>query len=426
MLPFFALLPLQWLALAETPLGQARLHKVAILGLAALIIAHYPLRRYAPTLRTSAVFVVANLYLVAMIAAVQAYTGRPLQSSADPFLYLLAFIALSALFFRIAAGYEPAALRMLRYAPLILCTSLILGFSIAMALNGVNPAGVFGQAIATADPELFQKEIFKSAFAGLGIDEEDVRGNLRHEIFGSVLLSMFVGSWAIREGTPPTRSHHRAYRVGMLLGVLLLTLSLSRAILIAAMVWPVLAMLRSVRRGELRPSQIAIIYGAVVGLGGLLASGFGLVIYNRFFTDTTGYEGRAGNYLDAFNALPDVWVTGGYETGGVSSHNFVFDTLLRNGIFAALPAAIVLGSLLFFFVALAVRLPRLSASMVPVVAALVPPLVRIATSGGGLIPPIEWVALAFVVGVLAAGRRQQRETVSGTRSSPGDMASNVG
>lgn len=401
---FFLLLPLQWVSLGGTPLGQARPHQVATLCLAVVILAQYPLHRYAPVLRSSAVFVVANLYMVGIIAAVQVYNGNGPQAAVQQLLYLVAFVALGGLFCRLAGGQDRPVLLTMRSAAAVLCISLLLGLSLAMVVNGVNPATVLGQTIATADPEVFQKEVFKSAFSGFGLDDEFVQGSLRHEIFGSVLLTMLISTWAMRAGSTPTRRHRRVYVAAMVLGTGLLTISLSRSVLIAALAWPLLVLFRSLRRGELLPRQIVIFYMAVCAAGGLIASGLGSVIVNRFLTDTTGYETRAGNYSDALSAVPDVWVTGGYDTSGQSSHNFVVDTFLRNGIMATIPAVVILAFLLVVFVLLMARLHRLPAELVPVVAALALPLVRLGTSGGGLIPPVEWVALAFVAGALTVWR----------------------
>lgn len=400
----FVLLPLQWFGVASTPLGQSRLHQIAILGFAVCVLAHYHLRTYAPVLRATAVFVIANLYMVVATAAVLAYRGSGPAAPVQQLLYLIVFVALATYFFRVAAGREPGVVEDLRRVAALLCVSLLLGFTVAMLVNGVNPAAVLGRTIAAGDPEIFQKEVFKSAFAGFGLDEESVKGNLRHEIFGSVLLSMLISTWAMRVGSTPTRRQVTVYRVAMVTGAVLLAVSLSRSVLIAAAVWPLLVVLRSARRGELSTRQVGILFGCAAALGLLLVSGLGLVIANRFLTDTTGYEARAGNYGDAFAAIPDHWVTGGYDTSGVSSHNFLFDTLLRNGIFALLPALVIVATLLVVFVMMAARLYRLPAAMVPVVAALALPLVRAGTSGGGLIPPVEWLTLAFVAGVLTAWR----------------------
>jgi len=407
-LALFALLPLQWFAVASTPLGQSRLHQIAILGFASCVLARYHLRVYAPVLRTSAVFVIANVYMVAAVAAVLVFQGKGPGAAVQQLLYLVVFVALGGFFFRVATGQEPRILDALRKTAAVLCVSLLIGFAVAMMVNGVNPVAVLAKSIATGDPEIFQKEVFKSAFAGFGLDEEMVKGNLRHEIFGSVLLSMLVSTWAMRERSAPTRRQLTVYRAAMVVGVVLLAVSLSRSILIAAVVWPLLVVLRSGRRGELSTRQVAILFGFAAAMSGLLVSGVGAIIANRFLTDTTGYESRAGNYGDAFAAVPGHWVTGGYDTAGVSSHNFLLDTLLRNGIFALLPAAVIVVALLVIFVVLAARLHRLPSSMVPVVAALALPLVRLGTSGGGLIPPVEWLTLAFVAGVLTAWRARQR------------------
>ncbi|MDQ3104041.1 MAG: hypothetical protein M3Q87_02245 [Actinomycetota bacterium] len=402
---FFLLVPLQWVGLGSTPLGDARLHQVATIGLGLLLLLRWPLRAYAPVLRTGAVFVLANLYMIAAIAGAQMYNDLGIAPPAQQLLYLVICAAFAVLFYRIASGQEAWGIPTLRFVGAAAGVSLVVGLGVAMTVNGINPATVMAQTIATADPAIFQKEVFKSAFAGFGLDEERVVGNLRHEMFGSVLLAMLVSTWAMRVGPEPTRAHILAHRTGLVIGVLVLTVSLSRSVLIAALVWPLLALMRTAGRGELSARQIALGMLSLAGLAGLVVSGLGAVIYNRFATDTTGYKSRVGSYADAFATLPDVWVTGGYATRNISSHNLVFDTLLRNGVFAALPAAVVAGVVVVAFVLLAAQVHRQPPWFVPVVGVLALPLIRMWTSGGGTVPPNEWVALAFVLGVLSWWRR---------------------
>ncbi len=410
-LAFFALLPLQWFVVVASPLGQTRLHQIAMLLFALTLLLRIPLWSYTPVLRTARVFVIANLYLVAVIAAVATYRGDSIESSVRQLAYLVVFIALAGYFYRIADGREPRILDALRFTATITCMSLLVGFTIAMLVNGVNPAAVLAQSIAAADPEIFQKQVFKSSFTGFGFDEESVRGNLRHEIFGAVLLSMLVSTWAMRVGQRPTNRQVLAYRAAILLGVLLLVISLSRSILIATAVWPLLTVWRSLRRGQLQGRQIALLFGSFAATSVLLASGFGTVLVNRFVSDTTGYESRVEKYSEAFAAIPDYWVFGGFRTEGVSSHNFVVDTLLRDGIFAAVPAAVIVVTMLLVFGWLSLRLHVMPAALVPMVAALALPLVRAGTSGGGQIPPVEWVALGVLVGVLTAWKSRSYESV---------------
>jgi len=408
LLVFFALLPLQWVVpVGSTPLGQGRMHQLAILGLTAFVLLHYRPRVHAPVLHTAAVFVLANLYMFGAIAATQFYRGEGFAGVLEPVLFLVSFVALGGLVYRVAQGLEPASERALRWAAPVLIASLSIGLSVAMLVNGINPAAVLGQTVAQADPEVFQKEVFKAAFAGFGLDDDRVQGNLRHEMFGSALLAMTVSTWAMRRGPAITPREQFGYRVAMVAGVLLLTISLSRSVLIAAAVWPLLVVLRSLRRGELSLRQIGLLMTALLGFGVLVLTGLGTVIFNRFATETTGYQARTDNYANALEALPDVWVVGGYVTADVSSHNFILDYLLRNGVFAAVPAVVIVALVAAVVVLLAIRLHREPAWLVPVTAALVLPLVRLGTAGGGQIPPVEWVALAFVAGVLASWRRSR-------------------
>jgi len=407
LLPLLVLLPLQWFGLGSTPLGSARLHQVTLLAVAALILLRLRLKAYAPLCRTAAPLVLGVLYLELSWAALELYRGTLPTGAVQGLLYLGAFLAIGTCFYRAASGIEPGLVSLLRWSGPLACVSLLVAFSIAMLINGINPTNVLGRTVATADPEVFQKEIFRSSFAGFGLDPDMVRGNLRHEVFGALLLSLLVSTWAMKVGARVTAAQQGAYRAAVATGVALLALSLSRSVLIAATLWPMLALLRSARRGGLTRRQLLTAAVAVSAGGTLVLTGIGLVIWNRFTTDTTGYEARAENYGTAFQALGDHWLTGGYETGGQSTHNFVLDSTLRGGILAGFAALVVLVFAAARWARLVLLLPRRAEWLVPVTAALGLPLVRMGTSGGGLIPPVEWVALAFVFGVLAVRPSRQ-------------------
>jgi hypothetical protein len=404
LLVLFAILPLQWIAVPAVPFGMDSLHELAILCFTVFLLVRLRARTYAPALKTGAAFVVVNLYMIGAIAASQVYLGLPLVPVARQLLYLASALAIAGYFCRAVRVKDPAVIAVARLSSVVLCVSLLIGLGLAMAVNGVNPVAVLGRTLAAGDPEIFQKEIFKSAFEGFGRAEGEVAGNLRHEVFGALLLSMLVSTWAMRVGADPTRWQRRLYRLSMVLGIGLLLLSMSRAVLLAAIMWPLLAALRNLRRGEMSGRQLAVVGAGVVALGGVAVSGLGTVLYNRFFIDTASYEGRAGHYSDAVESVGDHWVTGGYDTVGQSTHNLVFDTLLRNGIFAALPALLLVGLVAATMVWLVARLDRLPPSMVAVTAALALPLVRMVTIGGGAISPVSWLTLGFVLGVLAARR----------------------
>ncbi len=399
------LLPLQWFPFVTSPLGQTRLHQAAIFAFMLYVFARYSMRTYAPILRASAMFVIANLYFVGAVAAVSMYRGDGAGTAVQHLLYVLVFIAFAGFVYLVAAGREPRVLGVLRSAAVLVCVSLLVGLAAAMLVNGVNPLAILGQSIASGDPEVIEKQLYRSAFAGFGLDEDEFKGNLRHEIYGSVLLSMLISTWAMRIGPAPSPRQRAFYRGALMVGALLLALSFSRAVLIAAACWPLLLVWRSARRGELTPRQVAAVFVAAAAGAVLLVSGLGAVISNRFVADTDGYEARVGNYGVALREIPAHWLTGGFDTVNVSSHNFVVDTWLREGVFAFVPAAVIVATVLVVFVGLAWRVDQLPLHLVPVVTALALPLVRMGTSGGGSISPVQWLVLAFVAGALAAWRR---------------------
>jgi hypothetical protein len=270
--------------------------------------------------------------------------------------------------------------------------------------NGVNPVGVLQRTIAAADPELLQKELFRSSFVGYGYDSETVRGNIRHEVFGAVLLAMYVAAWAegLAPGSPGWGRFIR--RAGMVACAGLLLMSMSRAVLIAAAAWPLISVMRSVRTFSVTRRQMAVVYGALAGIGLLVVSGVGRVIWIRFTQDTTSYESRGGLYEQAFQGIRQNFWTGGFETAGESSHNFVVDAWLRGGVLVAIAAAGVLLLLFVNWATLLVRLPLEPLWMVPIAAAFALPIDRMLTAGGGLIPPVSWMALALVAGAFTYRR----------------------
>lgn len=405
-LAMLSALSLQWFVVASTPLLVGRLHHVALLGFTAVAFAYYRLRAHTPVLRVAMPFVLATVYMLTVWAVVEVYQGDLPLKPVQQFMYLGAFLAVGTFFYRAASGREPTAVGLLRWTAAACCVTVTLGLVISMLANGVNPLGVVQQSIAAADPEILQRELFRSSFTGFGYDEETVRGNIRHEVFGAVLLTMYVSGWAERFRPPTAPTHRAAYRASMIFAVVLLLVSLSRSILLAAALWPVIAFVRSTVTGRLTVTQIRLGFGGLAVIALAAASGFAAVLFNRFTTDTSSYENRGDALRAAVQGIRTHFLTGGVESIGFgeSSHNFVLDAWLRGGVFVALPAAAVVVILVGLWITLLARVPREPGWMLPVTAALALPLVRLVTSGGGLINPVEWVALGFIAGVLAMRR----------------------
>jgi hypothetical protein len=415
----FAALPLQWYVIATTPVGLLRLHQVAILVFALIVLCRYRPRAARPVWQNAWPFLLANIIMLGLWTVMQVYNQQSPGSFVQEFLYLGVFVAFGLFAFRAVTGKESGAIELLRWAAGAAALSVLIALTYSMIRNGVSPPKVFADAIRTGNPEIVQKQLFKSAFAGFGYDEATVRGNLRHEVFGAVLAAMYVSAWAQRCRPLLGRAQRIMFQLSMLLGGLLLVTSLSRSVILAAAAWPIISIYRSTRTFTLSRRQVVISSVTAVAAMLALASGFAQVLWNRFSTDTSSYQARQGLYQQAFSDVHSHFLTGGVDTVGASSHNFVLDALLRGGIFVAIPAVVVLLCVVLTWLALLMRLHREPDWMVPIVAALVLPIVRLVTSGGGLINPVEWVILGFVAGVLAAHRVAQPtapSTVASTTS----------
>lgn len=414
----FAALPLQWFALGGTPLGQMRLHQAALLLVAAVILVARPLRSTQAVIAVALPFIALNLLMILSWVAVSLFNGEIPRSAAQVLLYLGVFLALGAYFGRAATGEEPGALALLRWSATAAVVSMVVAFALSMVGNGVNPIAVVQRTLASADPEILQRELFRSSFVGYGYDAETVRGNIRHEVFGALLAAMYVSAWA--EGLVPGSGTGRTIRrAAFVVGTLLLLISMSRAILLAAAIWPLLSVWRSVRLGQVTRRQATLVVATALGLVALVVAGIGRVLWIRFTEDTSSYESRGGLYDRAFESIRENFWTGGVDTVGESSHNFVVDAWLRGGVVVALIAAAIVLVLVFSWARSVVHMPLQPIWMLPVAAAFALPIDRMLTAGGGLIPPVGWVTLAFIAGAYVYQRSAEQPQADEPLGHPG-------
>ncbi len=418
LLVLLATLPLQWFVVA----GGLRLHILAMAAFLGLALVTHRSRAFLPVISITWAFVIANIALNVVWFAANAYHGLSPRQPVQQVVYLGVFIAVGTVVRRGLLQGGASWVSIMRWSALVSTITLVCALSVSMALNGVNAAAVFGQTIAAADPEILQKELFRAAFTGFGFSAEVVSGNLRHEVFGAVLLAMCVSAACV--GVRPFKSvgARRVYQVSMVLATTLILLSLSRSVMIALAVWPLLALLRAVLAMRI---STRLVGGALLGaaaVGVLAVTGVLSVIWVRFTQETGSYEARDNLLQRAFENISANAVMGGVDTVSASSHNFVLDSWLRAGFFAALSAAVVIVLLLGLFLSLAARLHRESAWVLPVAVMLALPLVRLFTAGGGLIPPVSWVGLGVAAGFLA----YRHALVAQERLSRDRNASNAG
>jgi len=400
-------IPLQWFALGSSPIGELRLHQLAMFAFTGCIIVYYGLAKVSEGTRRQQFFILANLYMLVISAAMVVYNkGIPIQQS-QTLLYIISFAAVSAFFFMAANDPSYNMVDALRWSALVTSGVLILAFAASLLKNGINPLSVVQQTIATGDPSILTQQLFGQAFVGFGFDLDTTQVQIRHEVFGGLLLSMYVASWA-KARRPFTEPRQLAwYRIAMVVGTLMVLVSLSRALTLAAVLWPAILFLRALLSGRISGGQLTAVLVTVVGSVGLAVTGFLEVIWDRFAEDTRGYEARSENITLALERIFDNFWTGGVVTEGTSSHNFILDNFQRGGVLVGIPTLVVFFYIFGVWMSLLVKIRTMPVELVPVSAALALPIFRMMTQGGGQISVNGWMTMAFVTGVVFAWRRRE-------------------
>lgn len=414
LLVLFALLPLQWFLVPVPLMGPLPLHLLALLLVTGGTVAWLRVRAFRAVYSLSAPFLWANAALVTIWAAAAFYHGQSPRDAVEQGILLVTFLAVAALVHHGLVRDPDRFLDALRWSAVVCVGSLLFALVVATTINGVNAVSVIQQSIGSGDPTALTRGLFQPAFEGFGLTSEQAKSNLRHEIFGAVLLSALVSAAAISLRPPTSPVARWLQRASVALAILLVVTSLSRAVVVAACAWPVLALWRVLRTGRLTPQQAALTAGAAGAALMLGATGVLSVVWARFAEDTSSYEARQGLLQGALEFLGANPFTGGFDTAGASAHNLVIDTWLRAGIVAAVAAVVVIGWLAAILFRTVGELPQERPWLIPVAAALALPLVRAFTVGGGALPPVQWVAVAMVVGLLA-WRTGQRSSLGRDR-----------
>ncbi len=403
-----AALPLQWFLLAESPAGDIRLHQAAAIIMTMVIVLRFGLPRLERGVRGAQVFILANVFMLVLWFALNLFNGLPMSKPIKQVMFLLTFLAVTALFYFVVKENDTELIDAFRWTTTACVTVLIAAFGWSMLSNGVNPIDVIGRSIEAGDPNILQKELFKSSFVGFGFEAEEARGNLRHEVFGGLLATMYISSWAnARRPLTIARQRH-IYRVAMVIGAGFLLISLSRSILVAAAIWPLISFYRALMTGRVTPRQQLAVVGGVIGAAILAISGFLEVLWTRFTEETNSYSLREDLISLALARIQENFWVGGIDTDRTSSHNFVLDMWQRGGIFVGIPAVFIFLFISFYWLKLLLRATTIPAELLPLVAAMALPCVRLVTQGGGSLQIVEWVVLAFVMGVLAASREVEQ------------------
>lgn len=384
LLIFAALLPLQWDSLVSSSVGTLRYFHV---GAAALVLLGAPaIRSHWNHLRVVSFPIVPAFFVSSAALTMTAIVfGGSLFNAIQALVYLVVGVAASACF--LSALQHEGARGMVAQSGGVATLLALGGMWRGFRDYGVDLFGAYAQAAQGQQGLLLHG--FRLVFEQ---GDESLRSQARHEVFGALLVAALL-SYAV--GTV-SRVGNVIRFVATAAILVLIVLSLSRALLLAMALMAVLPLARVCVSGRLSRWSVPLGIGVVVG--GFLAWDFVSGLVSGRLSDTRSYEGRL-NSLDAFAAQDVVQrlLLGGGPLP-VSTHNMVLDGLLLGGVIAGLASALVA---LRVIVLVGSGLGRFAASGsyldAAATAAGMVAIVRMATSGGGQLHLVSWVAIGLLL-----------------------------
>ena len=409
---FLSTLPLQWQVLAPTPVGQVRYFHLGALMMIAIARPEITqvrvlLRKASPA---TAAMVVLTIFAVLTALIHGGLWANPIQHAA---YFVVGVVFATALF--IALSHPAGKARLVWAAPVAVITFLII-FSRTLQTAGIDPVETFQRAISSGDPDVIIFGLFRAAFATS--DQDEVRANIRHEIFAALLVAVYTTCLAKKVSA-------RAAVIagtGVIAAVVLVMVSLSRASTLAAMLVVIAVATRVVLRNFLSRGTLAV-FGALLIASLLTGPRFANLLYRRFFEDTGSYESRLDTYAYSNVDLFQRVLLGGPELE-VSTHVMATDMLLRGGFVAGMAALI----LMVIFVgrtatAFTRYLEDLSLANLSAFGAGALVVVRSMTAGGGYLGQVEWAAFGVLVAVAMSAANSSRTAEAEPTVSP-TIASN--
>ncbi|HEV2121452.1 MAG TPA: hypothetical protein VGW38_01590, partial [Chloroflexota bacterium] len=369
---FFASLPLQWQVVAVTPLGVVRwFHLTGLLMCLALSSRNHRDARRRLVRRIRLLAAASVLYSTALVAF-SWYNGS---APAEPLQQV--FYAITGLFVGVFFVRDQDWATVRYVAPAALVTYLVAFWHSATAA-GVDVVGTIRTALVNVNPEAIHFALFRATFGGT---EAGGRANVRHEIYAALLVAAYVSVYANHR--TPGKGPARAFTFGSVgLIILLVALSLSRAVILAALFVGALGGLRRFLRGRTTAKQAALTAAAMVLLPLAVLSSIPQLMWSRFVTDTASYEGRSSATAAAVEDVMAHPLVGSGDPG-ISSHNFLLDAAARGGIVTALFALAVFALISWALVKASLRYLQSSSVPLPAIGAAALAVVRMLTAGGG-------------------------------------------
>jgi hypothetical protein len=272
-----------------------------------------------------------------------------------------------------------------------ICIIVMLGALVKSAHGaGVDVFSQIAQALG-GDPHALQFGLFRAAFRSV---EASARSNVRHEVFGGLLIVMYIGIVA------SLRANYLRRVMGLCAIIVfpLVAISLSRSVMVGVLLTALVGLIRALAAGRLRILSFLL---GLVALGSLPVLVPKLApLFSAKYNSTGSYNTRISALDAATHIDPQRILLGGPLLDNPTQILFV-DVLQRGGIFAGIAALVVefmflvaTGKLVFAYFRTG------SIALLATIGAAMHVLVRSVTGGGNLMDLVEWLGFALVIAVL--------------------------
>jgi hypothetical protein len=381
-------LPLQWQSLGHGPLGTVRwFHIGAIVMVLIARPSRNELRAVLDNLRPLPA--ASALVTICAVVAALGWHGNwiaPLQV----FVYIIFGIFGGACVLKAFA--HRSGLRLLALSgPLTLLTFVAM-FSQSIQRAGVNAVRTFQQALLQGDTHALEFGLYRAAFR---TTDPSARDNLRHEVVAALLVATYLSIAACAY----LGQFKTINTVSALIVFALVSVSLSRSVMIAMVIPMIFAAVKVLSRGRL---PVWGFLGLVIGLGvsPYLVIKLGPLLAARF-QDTGSYNGRVSNLVSiSGNEVLHRMIFGG-KTLDDSTHMWIIDSFLNGSWLAGLGAAVAVLVMVKLAAEATRRYFRVGGLFYyALMAGVILTIMRAFTTGGGNIYEGEWFALGLAAACL--------------------------
>jgi len=402
-------LTLEWISLVS--LGRDHLkwfHVAAIAFIVVHLFHRRPGRWLAPVLVANGSVYLAWAVTLLLLLAFGLTQHSPVFGALDvgrQAFYAATSVFVAAFFLEIE---DARVRRILAWTGVAAVVVVVAGFAIALGSQGANPVTIFKETLVTGNPDILSRQLLATAFRSQEI--EQAGANLRHKVFGAVLIATFIGlAVGQRRGLASGSWRQWLFKGATVLAFALVVLSLSRSVTLCLILTAMIYIGRAVIGARAHPMQAAAILSGLVVVVVMFVSPLGAVITTRWFSETKSYDSRLANTDNFFSQMSGAAIAG-LDSPETTPHIMLADVFLSGGVLTAAAATVfVLGFVRRWGREVVRYLSGERGWVVPVdhiwvIGLGMSSIVRMFTANDGL-HMTDWVAIGVTLGIIQANER---------------------